>query len=44
MVGTDLIGTGNKELGHNQKKRYIYSLMGEDEKPETMMFLNKEDI
>ena len=41
MIATDVIGTGDAELGHNLMKSYIYSLTEADVKPETIMFLNK---
>lgn len=41
MIATDVMGTGSEELGCNLMKSYIYSLTEADQKPQTIMFLNK---
>lgn len=41
MIANDVMGTGAEELGKNLMRSYLYSLTEVDEKPETIMFLNR---
>ncbi|MDI6600188.1 MAG: sulfurtransferase-like selenium metabolism protein YedF [Thermoanaerobacteraceae bacterium] len=41
MVSTDLFGKGDEELGRLLMKNYIYTLTQTDEKPETLIFINR---
>ncbi len=41
MISSDMLGTGDEELGTLLMKNYIYSLTQADIKPATLIFVNK---
>lgn len=39
-IGTDVMGQGSDELGHNLMKGFIYAVTQQDQLPRTMLFFN----